>query len=79
MRNANLTIHNIPASVLVRLRSRAAVNGRTLQGEVLAILERATAEEQVLSARGVLMRVRSMKLSTRSDSVAVLRADRGDR
>lgn len=79
MRRASLTIRNIPAPVLARLRSRAAANRRSMQGEVLAILEGAAAEGPVLSARGALERIRSLKLSTPSESVAMLRADRDGR
>ena len=79
MRTASLTIRNIPAPILARLRARAAANRRSMQGEIMLILEGAAAEVPALPARGALERVRSLKLSTPSESVAMLRADRDGR
>lgn len=40
-----LTVRNIPAPVVARLKARAARNHRSLNGEVAALLERAVLRE----------------------------------
>lgn len=42
--NLNLSIKGVPAPVAERLRARAERNHRSLQGELMAIIERAAAE-----------------------------------
>jgi len=46
----NLSIKNVPEAVAERLRARAERNHRSLQGELLAIVEQA-AQESVAPAR----------------------------
>ena len=46
----NLSIKNVPEAVAQRLRARAERNHRSLQGELLAIVEQA-AQESVAPAR----------------------------
>jgi len=48
----NLSIKNVPEAVAQRLRARAERNHRSLQGELLAIVEQA-AQESVAPARPV--------------------------
>ena len=43
----NLSIKNVPEAIAVRLRERAVRNHRSLQGELMAILENAVAEPNV--------------------------------
>lgn len=40
----NLSIKGVPEGIAARLRARAAHNHRSLQGELMAIIERAAAE-----------------------------------
>lgn len=40
----NLSIKDVPEAIAARLRERAARNHRSLQGELMAIIERAAAE-----------------------------------
>lgn len=40
----NLSIKNVPEALVARLRSRAERNHRSLQGELMAIVERAARE-----------------------------------
>lgn len=40
----NLSIKGVPEAIAARLRERAARNHRSLQGELMAIVERAAAE-----------------------------------
>jgi plasmid stability protein len=41
----NLSIKDVPESIAAALRQRAARNHRSLQGELMALVERAAAEE----------------------------------
>jgi antitoxin FitA len=72
----NLSIKNVPDEVVHRLRERAARRHRSLQGELLAIIEQAVQSEQELSATELLAEVRSLGLRPRADSAAIIRADR---
>ena len=44
----NLSIKGVPDAVAVRLRIRADRNHRSLQGELMAIVERAAAESEAI-------------------------------
>lgn len=80
MSSASLTIRNIPARVLRRLRDRAAEHHRSMQGEVLAILEAAAADAAVrMDAEGLLRRVQSWGLKTPAEAVEMIRQDRDGR
>lgn len=46
----NLSIKDVPEAVAERLRRRAARNHRSLQGELMAIVEQAAAETSVEAA-----------------------------
>jgi antitoxin FitA len=77
---ASLTIRDIPRPVLTRLRALAAGNRRSMQGEVLAILEAAvTAPTTRRTAMQVLHKVRALGISSAGGSVAMIRADRDER
>lgn len=77
METATLTIRNIPRPVLERLKARAAERHRSLQGELLEILEVASLETGPrLTAAGLRNRVRAMGLESAADSTAMIRADR---
>ena len=72
----NLSIKNAPDAIVDRLRQRAARSHRSLQGEVMAILEEAVREEQSLSPLELLTEVRRLGVGTPGDAAAILRADR---
>jgi plasmid stability protein len=72
----NLSIKNAPDEVVERLRLRAERNHRSLQGELLAIIEEAVRPEQELSPAELLAEVRRLGLRTPGDSAAIVRADR---
>lgn len=72
----NLSIKSAPDEVVRRLRQRAQRHHRSLQGELLAIIEEAARSEQELSATELLAEVRRLGLHTRADSAAIVRADR---
>lgn len=75
----NLSIKNAPDDVVERLRQRAARNHRSLQGELLAIVEAAVAEPGKLSPREILARARRGDFATPSESVGMIREDRDGR
>lgn len=73
----NLVIRNVPDQLVDLLRQRAAAHHRSLQGELLAILEEAVVAPAVpLTVAQVLARVRRDGVSTPAEAVAMLRADR---
>jgi len=74
---ANLSIKNVPDGVTQRLRDRAARNHRSLQGELLAIVEAAVQPEpEFLSPAEFLAMVRRLGISSTESSVDLIRADR---
>jgi plasmid stability protein len=72
----NLSIKNAPDEVVERLRRRAERHHRSLQGELLAIIEEAAKAELELSPLELLAEVRRLGVGTQADSVAIIRADR---
>jgi plasmid stability protein len=78
--SVHLSIQNVPDDVATRLRERAKRSHRSLEGELLAILEQAAAATPIrLSPGKVLEQVRAMNLETPSESAALLRQDRDGR
>jgi plasmid stability protein len=75
----NLSIKNAPDEIVRRLRERASRHHRSLQGELLAILEAAVRFEEQLSPDDLLGEVRRLGLRTPSESAAMIRADRDAR
>jgi plasmid stability protein len=72
----NLSIKNAPDHIVTRLRERARRHHRSLQGELLAIIESATREELPSTPADVLAEVRRLGLETPGEAVAVVRASR---
>jgi plasmid stability protein len=72
----HLSIKNAPDKIVERLRARAAKNHRSLQGEMLAIIEEAVREPTTLTAREVLAEVRRLGLQTPAEAVEIIRAHR---
>lgn len=76
----NLSIKNAPDDVVERLRERAKRNHRSLQGELLAIVEDATRPApQKLTPMELLAEARKLGLHSKSEAVADIRADRDSR
>jgi plasmid stability protein len=73
-----LLIKDVPEHVVQRVRTRAVQNYRSLQRELLAIIEQAVDTEQ--PARPTIdqlrARIRASGLTSRSEAAAVIRADR---
>jgi plasmid stability protein len=75
----DLFIQNVPEDLVARLQERAARSHRSLQGELLTILELAVTEKRRLTPREALAQVQAMGLSTPSESAAWVREDRDAR
>ena len=74
----NLSIKNAPDRVVQRLRERAERHHRSLQGELLAIIE-AAVQDGPLTPAEILSEVRRMGLQTPGEAVALIRANRDGR
>lgn len=75
----SLSIKNVPNDLAARLRSRAERNHRSLQGELLAILEGATNEPCVVGSIGGAGNQRVAETSPTPRLLARLLAIAGDR
>lgn len=75
----NLSIKNAPDELVTRLRERAANNHRSLQGEMLAILEEALDKRRKKTPAEILAEVRRLGLSTPSESAILIRESRDGR
>ena len=69
-----LSVKNVPDALAARLRARAAAHHRSLQGELLAILDEAA--QPKLTVDELVERVKALGLRTPSDSVKIIRAHR---
>ena len=75
----NLSIKNAPDDLVVRLKERAAKNHRSLQGELLSIIEEAVRQPDQLTPRDVLAEIRRLGLRTRAEAAVMIRGDRDGR
>jgi antitoxin FitA len=72
----SLSIKNAPDEMVERLKQRAQRHHRSLQGEVMAILEEAVGTSRRLTPDEVLAEVRRLRLTTPRSAAAMVRADR---
>ena len=75
----NLSIKEAPDDVVQRLRERAQRHHRSLQGELMAIIEAAVREDRPSTPATVLAEVRRLGLSTPDEARLIVRADRDGR
>ncbi len=77
----NLSIKNVPDKLAKRLRRRAELNHRSVQGELRTILEEALQREAAhrLSVSELYARVKALGLKTPDEGAAIIRADRDAR
>jgi plasmid stability protein len=75
----NLSIKNAPDRVVERLRERAERHHRSLQGELLAVIEAAVEEDRPTTPADILAEVRRLGVRTPSEAAALIRADRDGR
>lgn len=77
--SVNLSIKNVPDELAKRLRERASRNHRSLQGELMAILEQSVTDKAVLTPREILDEVRNLRLSTGAQAAQMVREERDGR
>ena len=75
----SLSLKNVSDEVIERLRARAARNRRSLQGELLDLIERAADEVPTISARAVYDRIRKLNLPAGESSAEIIREMRDAR
>lgn len=75
----NLSIKNVPDALANRLRERAEAAHRSMQGELMAILEAALDEKPPLTPADVLARSRRLGLETEREAADDVRRDRDAR
>ena len=75
----NLSIKNAPDDVVQLLRARAERHHRSLQGELMAIIESAVREDRAATPADILAEVRQLGLCTPSEAAAIVRAARDAR
>jgi plasmid stability protein len=75
----NLSIKNAPDDVVEGLRRRAERHHRSLQGELMAIIEEAVRSDRTLGPAELLAEVRRLGLQTPAESADIIRADRDGR
>lgn len=73
--SVSLSIKDVPEGLVRALRTRAQANHRSMQGELMSILEAAVAPRP-FQAMELLRRVRARGLSTPAESVQMIREDR---
>ncbi len=74
----DLSVKNVPDEIVERLREQAKRNHRSLQGELMAILEQ-SAEPRKLTVAEALERIKALNFRTKSDSTQMIREDRDAR
>ena len=76
----SLSIKNVPDEVVEKLRERAQRNRRSLQGELLEVVEKAARETPVPTIEQVYERAKARGLSSKSgESVRAIRRMRAER
>jgi plasmid stability protein len=70
--SANLSIKNVPGELVERLRERAKRNRRSLQGELMVIIEEAVLPRR-LTLNEAVGRVRGLQLETGDESTEWVR------
>jgi hypothetical protein len=75
----SLSIKNVPDDIAEELRRRATRHHRSLQGELLAILEETVKKERLLTPAEFLKTVRAARLKTPAEAESFVREDRDAR
>lgn len=74
----NLSIKNVPDELVEKLRERAKRHHRSLQGELMAILEEALNPRR-LTVEEAYKKIRALGLATGDEAAALVREDRDAR
>ena len=75
----NLSIKKVPDEIVAHLRRRARDHHRSLQGELLSIIEASVREESTLTPKAILEKIQRAGLRSPSESVSMIRKDRDAR
>ena len=75
----NLSIKNVPDHVAEGVRKRAAKHHRSLQGELISILEEIVVQEARLTPDAFLNELKALSLKTPSESLKIIRRERDAR
>jgi plasmid stability protein len=75
----NLSIKNVPDHIADQLRRRASRHHRSLQGELMSILEETVAQEELLSPEDLLSELRRAGIRTPAEAAKFAREDRDAR
>lgn len=75
----NLSIKNVPDDVARGLRERAARNQRSLQKELLVIVQAAAHEEEFVTIDALLAGARARGLTPGDEAAAIVRSSRDRR
>ena len=74
--SVNFSIKNVPDEIAEQIKSRAAKNHRSLQGELMSIIEAAAATNAPMTPSELLKAIRSLDLNTPAESRNMVRDDR---
>jgi len=74
----SLSVKDVPEDLAQALRERAARNHRSLQGELMHILESAI-RPKPFQAKALRQRIRELGFTTPDESTAMIREDRDTR
>ncbi len=74
----NLSIKNVPEELLSQLRARAQDNHRSLQGELMSILE-AAVMPTTLTLEDAHRKIKKLGVKTGEESASMIRQDRDAR
>lgn len=77
--SVNLSIKNAPDDLVVLLKARAERNHRSMQGELLAIIEEAVRAPQRTTPMELLAEVRKLDLKMPSEAAEIVRKMRDER
>jgi hypothetical protein len=73
----DLSIKGVPEHQVARLRERAKANHRSLQGELRALVDEATAEiPRKLTVDEIVAKVSTLGLTRRDEAARLIREDR---
>ena len=72
----NLSIKNTPDEIVARLKERAKRNHRSLQKELLAIVEEATQLKRTITPMQALAEMRALGVRSKDEVVQMIREDR---
>ena len=77
--SVNLSIKNVPEHFAAQLRKRAARHHRSLQGELMAILEENLSNPRGLTPAELLSKIRTSGLKTPEETASLIRRQRDER